>query len=224
MSVSDFMKALDPMLAEESRQVGEDLHYRADTLISEGNLIYRTQGDAALLYFLVRRSRATTVVETGVASGYSSAAVLQALERNDQAGVLWSSDLPYVRVPHPERHVGRLVPEGQRPQWRLLLDGDRRNLRVIAKQAAAISLFHYDSDKSYRGRRRAFSTLRPHFTPDAVLIFDDIEDNFHCRDLSKELNRDPIVLCSVEGKYVGVFPRPSDTEASELAADRVRSD
>ena len=102
----------------------------------------------ALLYFLARSIRPAAVLETGVAAGYSSVALLTAIERNG-AGHLYSSDFPILRLPNPARHIGCLVPDRLRRAWTLEVKGDRVNLPRLLAQAGEVALFHYDSDKSY---------------------------------------------------------------------------
>ena len=50
-------------------------------------------GNFILLYFLTRKFN-KVVVETGVAAGWSSLAILGAFEKNGE-GKLYSSDFPY---------------------------------------------------------------------------------------------------------------------------------
>ncbi|MFO8109943.1 MAG: hypothetical protein R6U17_05410 [Thermoplasmata archaeon] len=49
--------------------------------------------NAIKLYSLIRKNKPSTVIETGVCNGMSSAAILKALEDNDR-GMLYSVDLP----------------------------------------------------------------------------------------------------------------------------------
>ncbi len=96
-----------------------------------------------LLYVLVRLLKPDTVVETGVASGHSSAAILQALEDNGNKGKLFSIDLPstgeqladgrsYTLSP---KGVGWAVPENLRYPWHLLL-GDAKDIVSFPGQLA----------------------------------------------------------------------------------------
>ena len=74
-----------------------------------GNMsLYQDEG--RILYALIRLLRPETVIEVGVASGASSAHLLNALHRNG-TGVLHSYDL--------ETEVGRDVPDGLRYRWAL---------------------------------------------------------------------------------------------------------
>jgi len=159
-------------------------------------------GDYRLLHFLVRHLRPAVVVETGVAAGFSSAAILQAMEANG-SGHLWSSDFPYFRLDHPEQYIGVLVPPEERERWTLLTTGDRASLPVILAECGPIDLFHYDSDKSVEGRAFAARLVVPQMSPTGVIVFDDVQDNFHFRDFlaSSGLRGD---VFEFGGKFVGM--------------------
>ncbi|MDA4120471.1 MAG: hypothetical protein OK436_07790, partial [Thaumarchaeota archaeon] len=68
------------------------------------------------LYLICRTVKPTVVVETGVASGLSSAYILQALEDN-ASGRLYSIDLPDADTEALLGVVLTRLPEGRRPGW-----------------------------------------------------------------------------------------------------------
>ena len=177
----EWCKAVDSDLWAETEEFGARLRERAVKLRAETG--QRLGGGARfeLLYFLTRLRRPETVVETGVAAGFSSAAFLTALERNG-SGRLLSSDFPYFRSDEPERYVGILVPEDLRDRWTLHLAGDEKNLPAILEQVAEVDLFHYDSDKTYGGRRRGMDLLTPRLAVGSLVLMDDIQDNTFFRD------------------------------------------
>jgi len=201
-----FARALDCDLWNEATAYEAEATATAEgklrTLADQG--ITLGGGHHALLYFLVRHYRPRVAFETGVASGFSSRAILAAMHRND-SGHLWSSELPYFRLPKPERFSGHLVEPELRTRWTMLLDGDRKNVPMILGQVDRIDLFHYDSDKTYGARERVLQQAHGKFAPEAVVVFDDIQDNFHFRDY---IAREGVVGRSCvfghEGKYVGV--------------------
>ena len=63
-----------------------------------------------LLYFLTRKYSLSKIIETGVASGFTSAAILKA-QRKNKNGILFSSDYPYPVIPNSEKYIGVLVNE-----------------------------------------------------------------------------------------------------------------
>jgi predicted O-methyltransferase YrrM len=130
-------------------------------------------GDYRFLYWLTRYMKPQVVLETGVAAGWSSRAFLCALKKNG-TGRLYSSDLPYFRLPQPERFVGVLVEPELRKDWTLELDGDEANLPRILARVPRVDLFHYDSDKMRSGREFAVSLVREKLSPNGVIVMDDI--------------------------------------------------
>ena len=177
----ELCREIDAALWAEAREVGEGIRARAAELRSRTGEPVGGGARFELLYFLTRVSRPEVVVETGVAAGYSSAAFLAALARN-ASGHLYSSDFPYFRAKNPEQQVGVLVPEEIRDRWTLLVAGDRANLPEILGRVDRVHLFHYDSDKSYEGRRFGMEIVEPRLAEDAIVVMDDIQDNLYFRD------------------------------------------
>jgi len=203
--VAEWANGLDPNLWSEAVEFAEKQRLTADKQLSEVGVDLGGGGAYHLLYFLTRLLRPQTVVETGVAAGFSSRAFLSALRRNG-SGRLFSSDFPYFRLHAPERYIGILVEPELRSDWQPLINGDRRNLLEILDKVSEINLVHYDSDKSYEGRSFAIHTLAPKLTHDAVVLFDDIQDNWHFRDIASER---PFLIFAFEGKWVGMIGGPS---------------
>ena len=158
-------------------------------------------GAHPLLSFLVRRYKPTVVVETGVAAGWSSRAILEALEING-GGELHSSDFPYFRLEQPERFIGVVVPAELRSRWSLDVRGDRRALPAIVQKVDRVDLFHYDSDKSVGGRRFALGVVQSKLAPGAIILMDDIQDNMFFADWVTSQNL-PHLVFGFEGKFVG---------------------
>lgn len=192
----------DPELAREAMEYAGRLDGEARTILADAGVSFAGAGSYPLLYFLTRWRRPRVVVETGVAVGYTSRAVLDALDRNDR-GRLYSSDFPYFRRRRPEDMIGLLVPGALRDRWKLYRRGDRTNLDRILRQIDQIDLFHYDSDKTYQGRRMAVEKIWPHMAGDSVLVMDDISDDGFFRDFVTDTKIEYDVL-SFEGRYVGV--------------------
>ena len=162
-------------------------------------------GNYLLLHHLVSTRCPSTVVETGVAAGWSSEAVLRAMADLGH-GHLYSSDLPYFRLPRPERYVGLVVSDDVRDRWTLSTVGDRVALPGLVAEAGTVDLFHYDSDKTYEGRDFAARVVGPALAPTACEVWDDIQDNWHFRDRMAEIDA-PSFVCEFQGKFVGVIDR-----------------
>ena len=71
--------------------------------------------------------------------------------------------------------------------WYLDISGDDKALPAILKRIGSnsINLIHYDSDKSYSARNNALKILDPNINSETIIIFDDIQDNLHFKDLIK---------------------------------------
>jgi predicted O-methyltransferase YrrM len=181
-----FARERDPALWAEALAYAESLHEQArETLLS---VKYHLGGGGhyALLYFLVRSVRPAVVVETGVAAGWSSEAILSALQVNAN-GALYSSDFPMFRLSDPESYIGILVRPEHRARWSLFTRGDAANLPAIVRRlgASPIDLVHYDSDKTAQGRHDALRVLAPHFHTGTVVVMDDIQDDLVFAELTR---------------------------------------
>jgi len=165
-----------------------------------------------LLYHLALHLGAARIVETGVAYGFSSLALLLALE--DTNGVLLSVDMPYPGRGNA-RHVGCAVPEALRSRWTLLRYPDSIGLpRAVTAVGGAIDLFHYDSDKQYEGRAWAYPFAWKHLRPGGLLVSDDIDDNTAFRDFAEHLDIEPLVVRGAGPggagtRFVGILRKPA---------------
>jgi predicted O-methyltransferase YrrM len=167
-------------------------------------------GRFAIVYALVRLTRPTTVVETGVHDGLSSALILRALERNE-TGRLTSIDLPSTDLPVGAAGPGWLVPEAVRARWTLELGNSRQLLPRLAAQLAPIDLFLHDSDHSRSHRDFEFRTVRPHLGEDGLIVSDDDEPEGGILDelagewsLAHRTSQEP----GVDGPAFGVLSSP----------------
>lgn len=179
--VTGYAEAIDPVLWREAEAFAERDDIRAQAILNRLGVRLGGSAHTALLYFLVRQRRPETVVETGVAAGFSTQALLAGLDANG-TGTLHSSDFPYFRLVRPERFVGAVVEERLKSRWQLHVKGDRQNLDVILARCGRIGLFHYDSDKSYAGRIFALGRIETRLADDAVIVMDDIDGNSFFRD------------------------------------------
>jgi predicted O-methyltransferase YrrM len=197
---ADAVVRVDPLIAAEAAALTFELDAHASTKPAVATM--GGAGAVAALYALTRLVEPATVVETGVAAGFSSAAFLSAMRRNG-TGMLHSSDFPYPGLRDADALIGVVVPAHLRSGWDLHTDGDRVNLPRIVERCGPIGLLHYDSDKTRDGRDYALRTLAPKLSPSSVLVFDDIDDNLHFRDFAASCGRPSLVLASGR-KHVGL--------------------
>ena len=160
-------------------------------------------GNIELLYQLAEWIHATRAIETGVAYGWSSLALLLSLA-NRENGRLVSTDMPLI-VRDSERYVGVVVPQELRTIWTLIDQPDREGLPRALRELPEFDLCHYDSDKSYRGRLWAYPLLWQSLRPGGVFISDDIGDNTAFQEFCADVGDEPTVVAYPSGeKYTGV--------------------
>ena len=160
-------------------------------------------GDLDLLVDAVRLTKARRVIETGVAYGWSSLAILDSIARNG-GGQLVSLDMPYPKMGN-EDFVGIAVSDRLRDRWTIIRQPDRPGLeKAIAAFDGNIDLCHYDSDKSWWGRAYAFPLLWDALVPGGLFISDDIQDNLFFAEFVKS-KKLPFAVTMSEGKFVGLM-------------------
>jgi hypothetical protein len=128
------------------------------------------------LYAVVRAVKPAVAVETGVASGMSSAHILRALAANG-SGTLHSIDLPNVQqgstLP-PGCATGWIVPHSLRGPWRLHIGDSREILPPLLDALGRVDLFLHDSDHSYEHMSFEFEQAYPRLAPGGLLMSDDV--------------------------------------------------
>jgi Methyltransferase domain len=162
-------------------------------------------GDTSLLYSLCAHLPVRRVLETGVAFGRSSLAILLALRDRPDA-LLVSTDMPFLWL-KADDWVGAAVPEELRARWILHRLPDRRALPKALK-LGPFDLCHYDSDKSVRGRLWAYPRLWAALRPGGILVSDDIGDNLAWRTFCEQIKQHGLVVRR-RRKHVGILVRPS---------------
>lgn len=204
-SNDEFCRLIDSHFYDQiSSEINEFEKYAKQKLINL-KISLGGGGNYKLLYFLVRKFKLNFIVETGVAAGWSSLALLKAFNKNG-FGSLYSSDFPYYRIKDPEKYIGILAKdEANKQNWYLDIRGDSIALPEIIQKLKTnyIDLFHYDSDKSYEGREKSINIIDNKINSETFIIFDDIQDNLHFKDFI-EKNKKKFFLIKFQDKYIGV--------------------
>ena len=160
-------------------------------------------GHIHLIYDCVRLLHARTVLETGVAYGWSSLSILKALSELKE-GKLISIDMPYP-LKNNESEVGIVIPEYLKKNWVLIQKPDNPGIiEGLDILGGKIELCHYDSDKSWWGRNFAYPILWKALNPGGLFITDDIQDNLYFSNFV-EKNFLKFAVVEFEGKYVGLI-------------------
>lgn len=184
----------------------QDVLAEANSLATLAKAKMGGPGHLDLIYAATKLSGAQRVVETGVAYGWSSLAILVALAERPNARLV-SVDMPYPKM-NNEDDVGVAVPARLRTRWSLVRAPDRRGIaKAIKLIGGPIDLCHYDLDKSYYGRQFGYPLLWNSLRSGGIFISDDIGDNFAFREFVEQLGLSFGVTTS-EGKYVGVIRKP----------------
>lgn len=144
----------------------------------------------SFLYSATRGLRPRLVVETGVHFGFSSAAILQALEDNGTRR-LCSVDLPpeshqtvtdgwrsvQIGLPSSSMSVGFAVPLALRRRWDLHLGNSLDVLPELLGQLGPISMFIHDSLHTYDHMTAEFNLGYNALEKGGLLVSDDIDYN-----------------------------------------------
>jgi hypothetical protein len=137
-------------------------------------------GIVRAVWCLTQHLRPAKVVETGVARGITSRFILEALAQNE-AGHLWSIDLPPPGDRDLHAQIGLAVPEGLRDRWTYVRGSSRRRLGGLLAQLEEIDLFVHDSRHSERNLLFELNHAWGVLKPSGMMVADDVDLNcgFH---------------------------------------------
>ena len=165
--------------------------------------------EGTYLYAVLRELRPRLAVETGVANGFSTAFLLQALHANGD-GHLHSIDLPRevgrdyepgtfhegegrAGIP-PGSEPGWLIPDHLRDRWTLILGRSQDELPPLLDRVAAIDFFMHDSEHSFDCMWFEFNAAWPHLPPEGILVSDDVNSTDAFPRFAHEQSRKPLRL------------------------------
>jgi predicted O-methyltransferase YrrM len=199
------LRCLHAASGEPIEQLYPDVFARARAAREQCPVAMGGPADLDLLYRIAEHLRAMRVVETGVAYGWSSLALLLSLQHRPGARLI-STDMPYLERDN-DAYVGCIVPDPLRAQWRIIRQADRQAVPKALKQLGSIDLCHYDSDKGYEGRQWAYPVLWNALRAGGVFVSDDVGDNVCFRDFAARVACEPIVV-RIAAKHVGILVKP----------------
>jgi hypothetical protein len=134
-------------------------------------------GLARAAWCLVRHRRPAKVVETGVARGFTSRIILEALDRNGN-GRLWSIDLPPVDSAQLHAEIGAAVPSDLRARWTYVEGTSRQRLPGVLSQLGGIDLFIHDSRHTEENVNFELAQAWAALTNDGAALVDDVDLNW----------------------------------------------
>jgi hypothetical protein len=130
-------------------------------------------------YALVRATRPSLIIETGVHDGLGSLLLLRALQRNLEEG-----------------HRGRLVSfdvnptagwlVGPDPLWDLRIQPSAEGMPEVLDRFGEVGTFIYDGSHSYEDERRDLELAAERLAPEGLLLSDDAQVTHALADLCRE--------------------------------------
>ena len=117
------------------------------------------------LYLRIRKYEPEIVIETGVRFGYSTTAILKALEDNKR-GHLYS-------IEYNKNGVGQLIPETLKERWTLILGDSLKELPKLVQRLGSVDFFFHDSNHAYEHQCQEFSIVYPYVGPGWFITADD---------------------------------------------------
>ena len=154
--------------------------------------------EAALIYSLVRLKCPSTVVEVGVANGFSTFVILKSLNRNKK-GNLISVDKT-VNESDPESHrinstlvpsskeAGWVAPESLKDRWELIQGEIEENLHLLAEKVDSPEILVYDADLKYLSQ-----TVQSIFDEDQnfILVVDGVNKDYNKKEFDRFMKENP---------------------------------
>ena len=179
------------------------------------------------IWHLVRHLRPTHIVETGVARGFTTRVILEALERNG-FGHLWSIDLPPMLKPELRGQVGAAVLDRLHHRWSYIQGSSAQRLPGLLSQLGQIDLFIHDSRHTESNVRFELGRAWAALAPGGALVVDDIDLNRGFSSFTETFPGHPSLICGAEplrpdpprfdGKGLfGIVYKPSSVLPGDLA-------
>ena len=202
LPTNEFIQKNTSSIYDKLEAIYPDIFQNAQNIVDDLPVKMGGAGDIELLYFLSEHIKARKVIETGVAHGWSSLALLLSLSKRENTQLI-STDMPYPKM-NNEDYVGCVVPKELEEQWKIIRQADKNALPKALASFEVIDLCHYDSDKTYQGRMWAYPLLWDKLRTGGIFISDDIGDNVAFRDFCESIGKIPFVI-NTASQYVGVL-------------------
>jgi predicted O-methyltransferase YrrM len=149
-----------------------------------------------LLYSLVRSNKSKFVVETGVANGITTNAIMNALQQASKDGELHSFDvLPEARNAYsgPGNWNFHLLPA----------KNTARKIKGIVSKFSKVDIWVHDSDHGYRWQKFEYLLALASLSDNGILISDDIDASSAWGELAKTHFRKSFIIFDSR-KFIGI--------------------
>lgn len=148
-----------------------------------------------LLELVIEKYKPTTIVETGIANGVSTRAILEALKINKLTNShLYSFDI------NPQVVTEDLKINKQFTFKHVC----KQNLQELFQDVPKIDLFYHDSDHTYRNQLTEYKIAWNKMSDGGILMSDDINWSNAFLDFCFFVNRKPKILVDTE-KFCGLI-------------------
>ena len=153
------------------------------------------------LYFLCKTLKPKNILETGVWLGSSTQIFFKTAELHHYETNVKSIDLPRLDLDKSYIYlIGLLVENKFKNNWELFIGKDRKYFKKILLKSN-YDFYHFDSDKSYRGKKFLLKELTEN-KDSFIALFDDLSDNFFWQ---KEIvGKYPNLLFNNDGHFYGL--------------------
>ncbi len=132
------------------------------------------QGTHGILYAVMRKFKPESILETGIANGFSATIILSAIKKNGK-GVLTSIDVSDIFEYNGKRQkVGWLVPDDLVSSWETKIG---KSSDILPKLGFELDAFYHDSEHSEQNMLFEFEWADKHLKSKGLLISDDIDLN-----------------------------------------------
>ncbi len=179
----------------------EKKSYFLSAKLKEKKLKYKMGGMAHLnlIYNLNKHFLPKNILETGVAFGWSTLVFILSKHKNSN---LTCIDLSYP-TKSSNKLVGGALPANFKKKFKLYEGVDFKYLEFFYEKKLFFDFIHYDSDKSYNGRKKNYKLIWKILSKRGCFISDDISDNsaFYEFVIFNKLNYH---ILKFKDKYVGV--------------------
>jgi predicted O-methyltransferase YrrM len=179
----------------------ENRSYYLSAKLKQKDLNYKMGGMAHLnlIYNLIKYYKPKKILETGVAFGWSTLVLILSKTKDSE---LTSIDLSYP-AKSSEKFVAKALPYNFKNKYKLLMGIDHDYLNLFKDKKKKFDFIHYDSDKSYNGRKKNYKLIWKILSKNGCFVSDDISDNFAFYEFvtSKKLN---CYVLDFKSKYIGI--------------------
>lgn len=179
----------------------EKKSYFLSAKLKEKKLKYKMGGMAHLnlIYNLTKHFLPKNILETGVAFGWSTLVFILSKNHNSN---LTCIDLSYP-TKSSNKLVGGALPANFKNKLKLYEGVDYKYLKFLNEKKKFFDFIHYDSDKSYNGRKKNYKIIWKILNKNGCFISDDISDNSAFYEFVK-INKLNYYILQFKDKYVGV--------------------